>query len=137
MAEAALATVRPVQVVIVGGCGRVGLPLGLAFAEPASASPCSTSTPRPSSRSAPGRCPSTSTVPTTLLTAVVADGTLDATTDPACVAEAEHVIVVIGTPVDEHLNPEPEAVPDAVERCSPPPPRRPAPRAAQHRCTPA
>jgi UDP-N-acetyl-D-mannosaminuronic acid dehydrogenase len=39
---------------------------------------------------------------------------LDATTDPACVAEAEHVIVVVGTPIDEHLNPVPQAVPKAV-----------------------
>jgi UDP-N-acetyl-D-mannosaminuronic acid dehydrogenase len=39
---------------------------------------------------------------------------LDATTDAACVAEAEHVVIVVGTPVDEHLNPEPQAVPDAV-----------------------
>jgi UDP-N-acetyl-D-mannosaminuronic acid dehydrogenase len=39
---------------------------------------------------------------------------LEASTDPACVAEAEHVIVVVGTPVDEHLNPVPQAVPRAV-----------------------
>ena len=44
----------------------------------------------------------------------VAGRTLDATTDPACVAEAEHVVIVVGTPVDEHLNPEPAAVPKAV-----------------------
>jgi UDP-N-acetyl-D-mannosaminuronic acid dehydrogenase len=39
---------------------------------------------------------------------------LDATCDPACVAEAEHVVIVVGTPVDEHLNPEPQAVSGAV-----------------------
>jgi len=44
----------------------------------------------------------------------VAGTTLEATTDPACVAGAEHVIIVVGTPVDEHLNPEPQAVPNAV-----------------------
>ena len=44
----------------------------------------------------------------------VAGRTLDATTDPSCVALAEHVIIVVGTPVDEHLNPEPQAVPEAV-----------------------
>jgi len=43
-----------------------------------------------------------------------AGNTLDATTDPACVADAEHVIIVVGTPVDEHLNPEPQAVPEAI-----------------------
>lgn len=40
--------------------------------------------------------------------------TLDATTDPSCVAEAEYVVIVVGTPVDEHLNPEPHVVPAAV-----------------------
>lgn len=40
--------------------------------------------------------------------------TLEATTDPSCVATAEHVVIVVGTPVDEYLNPEPHAVPAAV-----------------------
>ena len=35
---------------------------------------------------------------------------LRATTDPASVGGAEVVVVVIGTPVDEHLNPDPQAV---------------------------
>lgn len=48
----------------------------------------------------------------------LAGNDLMATTDPACVAAAEHVIVVVGTPVDEHLNPEPQAVPDAVAALS-------------------
>jgi UDP-N-acetyl-D-mannosaminuronic acid dehydrogenase len=44
---------------------------------------------------------------------------LRATTDLSAVAGAEHVIVVIGTPVDEHLNPDPQAVPRAVENLLP------------------
>ena len=39
---------------------------------------------------------------------------LVATTDPAVVSTAEHVVVVIGTPVDEHLNPDPNAVSSAM-----------------------
>ena len=39
---------------------------------------------------------------------------LMATTDRSVISSAEHVIVVIGTPVDEHLNPEPQAVPRAL-----------------------
>ena len=31
------------------------------------------------------------------------------------VAQAEHVVVVVGTPVDEHLNPDLDAVPRAIE----------------------
>jgi UDP-N-acetyl-D-mannosaminuronic acid dehydrogenase len=44
----------------------------------------------------------------------VAGRTLDATTDRECVALAEAIVIVVGTPVDEHLNPEPQAVPEAV-----------------------
>ena len=41
-----------------------------------------------------------------------------ATTDPAVVEDAESVVVVIGTPVDEHLNPDPRAIPRALGLCS-------------------
>jgi UDP-N-acetyl-D-mannosaminuronic acid dehydrogenase len=44
---------------------------------------------------------------------------LTASTDPAVVATAENVIVVIGTPVDEHLNPDPNAIPRALATCAP------------------
>ena len=40
---------------------------------------------------------------------------LTATSDPASISTAEHIIVVIGTPVDEHLNPDPTVVSTAVE----------------------
>src|SRR5579875_742095 len=53
-----------------------------------------------------------------VLRQVVADGTLAASTDPAVVGTAEHVVVVIGTPVDEHLNPDQAAIPDALGGCA-------------------
>jgi UDP-N-acetyl-D-mannosaminuronic acid dehydrogenase len=49
----------------------------------------------------------------------VAGDKLVASSDPTIVASAEHVIVVIGTPVDEHLNPDPQAVPRAIEELAP------------------
>ena len=49
-----------------------------------------------------------------ILAAVLANGTFDASTDPTVVSQAETVVVVVGTPVDEHLNPDPQAVPNAV-----------------------
>jgi UDP-N-acetyl-D-mannosaminuronic acid dehydrogenase len=48
------------------------------------------------------------------LAELVAAGTLVASADPTVVSEAEHVVVVVGTPVDDHLNPDPQAVPGAV-----------------------
>lgn len=46
-------------------------------------------------------------------------GTFSASTDPKVISEAEVLIVVIGTPVDEHLNPDAEAVPNAVAQLGP------------------
>ena len=53
-----------------------------------------------------------------LLERAVASGRLTASTDPAVVGTAEHVVVVIGTPVDEHLNPNQTAIrrPSAAAR---------------------
>ncbi len=45
--------------------------------------------------------------------------TLTATTDPSVTGETDSLIVVIGTPVDEHLNPNPQAITLALERCRP------------------
>ena len=44
-----------------------------------------------------------------VLKRVVAEGRLAAWVSPEIVATAEHVVVVIGTPVDEHLNPDQQA----------------------------
>jgi UDP-N-acetyl-D-mannosaminuronic acid dehydrogenase len=46
-------------------------------------------------------------------------GTLTATTDASIVGKARNIVVVIGTPVDEHLNPDPNAIPAALKGCSP------------------
>lgn len=42
------------------------------------------------------------------------DKNLSASTDERVIGDASHVVVVIGTPVDEHLNPDPHAVPRAL-----------------------
>ena len=54
-----------------------------------------------------------------LLERAVAAGRLRASTDASVVGSAEHVIVVIGTPVDEHLNPNQTAIPRALQGCAP------------------
>jgi UDP-N-acetyl-D-mannosaminuronic acid dehydrogenase len=52
------------------------------------------------------------------LTQALAAGRLRATADPAAVGLADALVVVVGTPVDEHLNPDLGAVPRAIERCA-------------------
>lgn len=49
-----------------------------------------------------------------MLKKVLENGKFSATSEKSVVATAEHVVVVIGTPIDEHMNPDPEVVPNAV-----------------------
>jgi UDP-N-acetyl-D-mannosaminuronic acid dehydrogenase len=106
------------DVVLIGGCGHVGLPLGIALAD-RGASVCLYDL---SERSVKlvndGAMPFEERGAAQVLKRVVAERRLRATSDPAVVGSAENVVVVIGTPVDEHLNPDPRAIPAALGLCS-------------------
>ncbi len=101
------------DVVVIGGCGRVGLPLGLAFADRGLRVTLFDINPIAVARVGAGTLPFDEPGGAEVLARVIGT-TLEATTDPACVADAEHVVIVVGTPIDEHLNPVPQAVPTAV-----------------------
>ncbi len=105
---------KPLDVVLVGGCGHVGLPLGLAFADRGLSVALfdidEAAVELVNRAEMPFREPGADDV----LRRVVDDGTLTATTDPAVVQTAEHVVVVVGTPIDEHLNPDLNAVQGAI-----------------------
>jgi UDP-N-acetyl-D-mannosaminuronic acid dehydrogenase len=108
----------PRDVAVVGGCGHVGLPLAIALAQAgATVSVYDVSEAAVATVNA-GRLPFAEPGAADVLSQVCADGRLVASTDPAVVGEAETVIVVIGTPVDEHLNPDPPAIPRALEMCN-------------------
>jgi UDP-N-acetyl-D-mannosaminuronic acid dehydrogenase len=102
-----------VDVAIIGGCGHVGLPLGLALADRGldvvlyDLNAASVDTVNR------GILPFAERGAAEVLDRVVGNR-LRATTDASAIADAEHVVVVIGTPVDEHLNPDPQAVPHAI-----------------------
>src|SRR5579863_1168453 len=106
------------DVVVIGGCGHVGLPLALAFADRGArvgiydVSETSVATVNA------GRMPFAEPGAEEVLERVVADGRLKASADPAIVGSAEYVVVVIGTPVDEHLNPDQSAIPKALGGCA-------------------
>jgi UDP-N-acetyl-D-mannosaminuronic acid dehydrogenase len=103
------------DIAIVGGCGRVGLPLGLAFAR--SGLKVALYDIRADAVDAvnAGVMPFVEPGAPEVLIATRDAGLLFASLDPAVVAEAEHVIVVIGTPIDEHHNPDLDAVDRAVD----------------------
>jgi UDP-N-acetyl-D-mannosaminuronic acid dehydrogenase len=106
------------DVVVIGGCGHVGLPLAIAFADRgASVAIYDVSATAVEAVNA-AQMPFVEPDAAPALKRVIAEGRLEATADPAIVASAEHVIVVIGTPVDEHLNPDQSAIPRALEGCA-------------------
>lgn len=103
------------DVAVVGGCGRVGLPLAIALADAGLAVVAYDVNPVAVDAVTARKLPFDEPGAQPLLERTVDAGRLRATTDPSLVSGAEHVVVVVGTPVDEHLNPEPQAVPRAVE----------------------
>jgi UDP-N-acetyl-D-mannosaminuronic acid dehydrogenase len=119
VAETSCPTPFARDVVVIGGCGHVGLPLAIAFASRGlrvgifdlseSAVGCVNSARMPFAE--PGTPPA--------LERAVAAGTLVASTDPSIVGTGEHVIVVIGTPVGENLEPDQSAIPNAMQDCGP------------------
>ena len=105
------------NVTIIGGCGHVGLPLGLALADSGMKV-----TAYDISRSSvdtvnSGVMPFREDGAAEVLSRVRGQGYFIATTEASSVSGADVVIVVIGTPVDEHLNPDPTAIREALEEC--------------------
>ena len=100
--------------VIVGGCGHVGLPLGIALADAGMTVRLLDIDLDAVDTVNAGRMPFMERGADEPLRRLTADGILAATTDPSVVADADVVVVVIGTPVGEHFNPDLDAVPDAL-----------------------
>jgi UDP-N-acetyl-D-mannosaminuronic acid dehydrogenase len=94
----------------------VGLPLGLAFADSGLDVVLYDIDENAVDMVRAGKMPFVERGADEVLARVLASGRLTLSADPAAVASVEHVVVVIGTPVDEHLNPDPAAVVDAIER---------------------
>jgi UDP-N-acetyl-D-mannosaminuronic acid dehydrogenase len=107
------------DVVVIGGCGHVGLPLAIAFADRGARVGIYDVSEAAVATVNSGRLPFDEPGAAEVLQRVVAGGRLQASADPAIVGSAENVVVVIGTPVDEHLNPNQQAIPRALSGCAP------------------
>ena len=104
--------------VIIGGCGHVGLPLAIALASRGARVGIYDVSQAAVDRVNAGRLPFAEPGAAEPLREARAAGRLEASADAAIVGTAEHVIVVIGTPVDEHLNPDQAAIPNALGGCA-------------------
>lgn len=105
---------RPTQfdhdVVVVGGCGHIGLPLGLAFADSGLDVVLYDTNAAVVDLVNGGAMPFAERGAPEVLTRVLAAGLLRATTDAAAIDRSEHLVEVVGTPVDRYLSPDVEAV---------------------------
>lgn len=102
------------DVTIVGGCGHVGLPLGLAFAARGVRVVLYDTSAAAVGIVNDGSMPFQEAGAAELLSRVRESDRLRATADPGSIAGGEHVLVVVGTPVDRYLSPDIDAVSRAV-----------------------
>ncbi len=109
-----LLTMPIANICVVGGCGHVGLPLAMAFARTGISVVAFDINPVAVDLVNGKTMPFDEPEAPAILSQIIDAGLFRASTDPSDVAKADAVIVVVGTPVDEHLNPDTQAVPDAV-----------------------
>jgi len=93
------------DVCIIGGCGHVGLPFGLALADQGKHVALYDINEKSIAAVNGGKMPFKENGAPELLKKVTAAKKLVATNDVKAIKEAAAVVMVIGTPVDEHLNP--------------------------------
>ena len=107
------------DLVVIGGGGHVGLPLAIMLSSRGVNTAIYDISKSAVEGINAGKMPFWEPGAEKLLQESIATEQLIATTDPSVTGEADSLIVVIGTPVDEHLNPDPQAITLALERCRP------------------
>jgi UDP-N-acetyl-D-mannosaminuronic acid dehydrogenase len=105
LSAAAPAPLSSGPLAIVGGCGHVGLPLGLAFARKGYQVDLLDTSAERVARVNQGQMPFHEDEADQLLTELIGSGLLKATTDASVLEDSSAIIVTIGTPVDEYLDP--------------------------------
>lgn len=103
------------QIVVVGGAGHVGLPLSLILAKNNFLVTIFDTSNESVNRINSGQMPFYEEGADNLLLEMLRKGNLLATLKPDCMRLADVVIVVIGTPVDEHLGPNPNSLIDTIK----------------------
>jgi UDP-N-acetyl-D-mannosaminuronic acid dehydrogenase len=96
---------RTYDVCIVGGCGHVGLPFGLALADQGKHVALFDINQKSVDGVNAGRMPFMEEGAEPLLKKLIKDKRVEATTEASAIKKSQVIVMVIGTPVDEHLNP--------------------------------
>jgi len=104
------------DICIVGGCGHVGLPLGMAFADQGQAVALYDINEVVIAKVNNGVVPFKENGAEPVLKRVLRSKKLLATNDPDVIGNSKTVVLVIGTPVDEHLNPKVDDIINAIKQ---------------------
>ena len=98
-------TPSQLDLVVVGGCGHVGLPLALCFADAGCSVGIYDVDGPKMERVRSGTMPFMERGADTLLAKVLPTGRLHFSTQPDLIGQTDTVVMVIGTPIDEFMNP--------------------------------
>ncbi len=106
-------------VAVIGGCGHVGLPLAAVNAASGRQTYIYDVNEQAIAQIERGEAPFLERGLEELLPEIVGNGTLRLSSHPRVLAEARFVVLVVGTPVDRYLNPDVDALFDALSPCVP------------------
>ncbi|MEA2012354.1 MAG: nucleotide sugar dehydrogenase [Verrucomicrobiota bacterium] len=104
------------DVCIIGGCGHVGFPLALAFADAGKTVEIFDINEKTMSLAKQGQLPFKEEGAEIVLREVLEKKLLTFSSKPESISNAKYIIMVIGTPVDEHLNPRFNEIKDVINK---------------------
>jgi UDP-N-acetyl-D-mannosaminuronic acid dehydrogenase len=107
------------DVCVIGGCGHVGLPLAIMLAAKGKEVCIYDINEKNTATVKSGIIPFFEEGAETLLKQVLADNKLHFSNQPGVVSESETAILIIGTPVDEHLNPKFRIMKEVIDELLP------------------
>ncbi|HYS03309.1 MAG TPA: nucleotide sugar dehydrogenase, partial [Candidatus Eisenbacteria bacterium] len=107
------------DLVVVGGCGHVGLPLALAFARVGCRVGIYDTDETRMATVRGGQMPFRETGADSLLVSMLASGRLEFSTTSEIVRRTATVVTVVGTPIDEFLNPSTRVFDRVVDELAP------------------
>ena len=108
----------PREVCVIGGGGHVGLPLALTFADSGLKTVIYDTNAKTVDAIRRGEMPFSEEGAPELLRKVLAGGLLEVTESPEKMSECRFLVLVIGTPVDQHLTPSFTGMNRAIEACA-------------------
>ncbi len=105
------------DICVIGGCGHVGLPLSIALADRGKKVIVYDVNAESVNTVKQGVMPFHEEGADEMLHKVLYNGTLSFSDVPNVISDSKIVIMVIGTPVDEHLNPKFQVIIDSINQC--------------------